>query len=429
MANPTPVPDMPDLNKNFTLTYNKSCKKNILFLGDGFTEADRQLFFHSVKKISNMIFKNKPFNLGVEKSFNIFHIFTPSQKSGISCDDSIYIDSKGMPRYNVQDPAQVTTNAPLKKLVNKKSALGLKFGYQNSLSSISPKTEDNNLIQTFIAKISEKIPAKYSGIPDCWKDVGNDGGSVFVLVNDDVMGGTELKGGYPFCTVSLGNSWGFYYTKKNNGYKVTISDSTEESGKYDHTPATREKERILDYYLYTSILLHEWGHSHFGLGDEYENSNDNTIIVPRCPNLVTRDDLLVNGTFTPSNAVWYDVISQEVKEFMGGKNKENKPRPLYEKKDDNKTCDSFTGMNFEDNDPCCPSVPYRCWDSPKVIGLYEGGGNKYCGVYRPAGLCKMRSGFDQMTDFCYICMLAIIKKIDPSLEKKLKDKYYPKPFG
>jgi hypothetical protein len=64
-----------------------------------------------------------------------------------------------------------------------------------------------------------------------------------------------------------------------------------------------------------------------------------------------------------------------------------------------------------------------------IVGIYEGGGYHDCGVFRPAGRCRMRGGFDFSIPFCHVCRYVIVDAIDPTrhgdLDSKLYDKVYP----
>jgi hypothetical protein len=71
--------------------------------------------------------------------------------------------------------------------------------------------------------------------------------------------------------------------------------------------------------------------------------------------------------------------------------------------------------------------------SPKtkadIIGLYEGGGYHDCGVFRPAGRCRLRTGFLATIPFCHVCRYIIVDAIDPrkhgDLDSRFYDKVYP----
>jgi hypothetical protein len=63
-----------------------------------------------------------------------------------------------------------------------------------------------------------------------------------------------------------------------------------------------------------------------------------------------------------------------------------------------------------------------------IIGLYEGGAHVDCGVFRPAGRCKLRNTIDTKIPFCQVCRYIIVDRVDatllPALDK-LYDPFYP----
>jgi hypothetical protein len=59
-----------------------------------------------------------------------------------------------------------------------------------------------------------------------------------------------------------------------------------------------------------------------------------------------------------------------------------------------------------------------------VLGIYDGGGQTDCGVFRPAGRCRMRAGFDTTVPFCHVCSYVIVDMLDPTKHQKL-DRSYP----
>jgi hypothetical protein len=59
-----------------------------------------------------------------------------------------------------------------------------------------------------------------------------------------------------------------------------------------------------------------------------------------------------------------------------------------------------------------------------IVGIYEGGGRADCGVFRPAGRCRMRAGLDTTTPFCYVCAYILVDLLDPSVHDEL-DQLYP----
>ena len=58
-----------------------------------------------------------------------------------------------------------------------------------------------------------------------------------------------------------------------------------------------------------------------------------------------------------------------------------------------------------------------------LIGVYEGGGYLDCGMFRPAGRCKMRTGTDSTVPFCHVCKYLIVDLINPAVHGKLDDEY------
>jgi IgA Peptidase M64 len=76
-----------------------------------------------------------------------------------------------------------------------------------------------------------------------------------------------------------------------------------------------------------------------------------------------------------------------------------------------------------------PSLSKRPPNNAEIIGLYEGGGYHDCGVFRPAGRCRMRGGDPKTIPFCHVCRYVIVDTVDPTrhgeLDTKLYDKVYP----
>ena len=109
-----------------------------------------------------------------------------------------------------------------------------------------------------------------------------------------------------------------------------------------------------DNATFSQVLVHEFGHSYAGLGDEYfydENYGEAypADTEPWEPNLTTKVDF---------RQKWADML----------------PDP--------------TGR----------------------VGLYEGGGNQSKGVYRPSPDCRMRT--NESPDFCPVCARAIVRLTD-----------------
>jgi IgA Peptidase M64 len=59
-----------------------------------------------------------------------------------------------------------------------------------------------------------------------------------------------------------------------------------------------------------------------------------------------------------------------------------------------------------------------------IVGIYEGGVGHDCGVFRPAGRCRMRDNDVVTMPFCHVCRYVIVDTVDPSQHGEL-DKLYP----
>lgn len=60
-----------------------------------------------------------------------------------------------------------------------------------------------------------------------------------------------------------------------------------------------------------------------------------------------------------------------------------------------------------------------------LIGIYDGGGHVDCGVYRPAGRCRMRHRINASLPFCQVCRYVIVDKVDPAFQGALDLLYAP----
>jgi hypothetical protein len=59
-----------------------------------------------------------------------------------------------------------------------------------------------------------------------------------------------------------------------------------------------------------------------------------------------------------------------------------------------------------------------------IIGVYEGGSYHDCGVFRPAGRCKMRDQDILTLPLCFVCRYIIVDTVDPTRHREL-DLLYP----
>jgi hypothetical protein len=82
---------------------------------------------------------------------------------------------------------------------------------------------------------------------------------------------------------------------------------------------------------------------------------------------------------------------------------------------------NYSGVMTPTNLPMLKTKPAVLQD---IIGIYEGGGRHDCGVFRPAGRCKMRQGATYTIPFCHVCRYIIVDTLDPTQHGEL-DKLYP----
>ena len=71
-----------------------------------------------------------------------------------------------------------------------------------------------------------------------------------------------------------------------------------------------------------------------------------------------------------------------------------------------------------------PTLSKRPSIKADIIGLYEGGFVFDCGVFRPAGRCRMRDQNIITTPYCFVCRYILVDNIDPS-QHGLLNKLYP----
>ncbi len=82
---------------------------------------------------------------------------------------------------------------------------------------------------------------------------------------------------------------------------------------------------------------------------------------------------------------------------------------------------NYAGIMTPTNLPALTKKPANPQD---IIGIYEGGGSHDCGVFRPAGRCKMRQGDNASVIFRHVCRYAIVDRVNPGKHGEL-DLLYP----
>ncbi|MBO7198937.1 MAG: peptidase M64 [Alistipes sp.] len=120
--------------------------------------------------------------------------------------------------------------------------------------------------------------------------------------------------------------------------------------------------------MFRPVVVHEFGHSFGGLGDEYfyDNADDNDemhslLHEPWEPNITTLVDF---------DSKWADMVAEGVEI----------PTAVTEERSEN-----------------------------YVVGVYEGGGYRSKGIYRPVDVCRMRNNTAER--FCPVCERALERVI------------------
>jgi IgA Peptidase M64 len=95
----------------------------------------------------------------------------------------------------------------------------------------------------------------------------------------------------------------------------------------------------------------------------------------------------------------------------------------------NKDTDTIKVNNEPDYPVDIPDFKPPC-KSYKLVGIYEGAATYTGMLYRPSGLCKMRTQSDSSKvdgngEFCYVCKYLIVNRVNPSLHGLLDKKHYP----
>jgi hypothetical protein len=136
---------------------------------------------------------------------------------------------------------------------------------------------------------------------------------------------------------------------------------------------------------FASVTMHEFGHSIFGLADEYQywegcssgetDRDEYTGSEPSSPNLTSQTNR--------ADIKWNYFINDST------------PVPTMVNPDCS-NCDERANVLSDDT----------------IIGEYEGAGYFHCGKFRPAYTCRMRS---HSVDFCRVCVDAIADSLSPFL--------------
>ena len=138
-----------------------------------------------------------------------------------------------------------------------------------------------------------------------------------------------------------------------------------------------------DHPTFAQVLVHEFGHSYAGLGDEYFYDDGYESMYPADtepwePNLTTLVDF---------QSKWADMLPK-------GTAVPTPPDPKVPNYRNITTDKERKALN----------------DATQRVGVFEGGGYQSKGVYRPAQECRMK--INEVEDFCPVCARAIIQITD-----------------
>ena len=136
-----------------------------------------------------------------------------------------------------------------------------------------------------------------------------------------------------------------------------------------------------DHPTFSQVLVHEFGHSYAGLGDEYYYDDGFITMYPADtepwePNLTTLVDF---------DSKWADMLPRGT----------TFPTPPVTLPDRSSTAD-------KDRKALNAAV--------QRVGVFEGGGYQSKGVYRPAQECRMK--INEVENFCPVCSRAIVRITD-----------------
>ena len=138
-----------------------------------------------------------------------------------------------------------------------------------------------------------------------------------------------------------------------------------------------------DHPTFAQVLVHEFGHSYAGLGDEYFYDDAYETMYPADtepwePNLTTLVDF---------NSKWADMLPK-------GSTIPTPPDPKVP---------NYRKITNDKERLLLNEATQR-------VGVFEGGGYQSKGVYRPAQECRMK--INEVEDFCPVCARAIIRITD-----------------
>lgn len=159
------------------------------------------------------------------------------------------------------------------------------------------------------------------------------------------------------------------------------------------------------------VLVHEFGHSFGGLGDEYFYDDQYTQyyypdLEPWNPNLTTLHSFFDDDAPPSSHRLWGSLKWADMLQQT-----DSNPSAATT----NRPASTQTRTKLKRSQIEIPTKrqPNQSENDTETLGLYEGGGYSSKGVYRPAYNCRMRT--NAVPRFCPVCRRALQKMIDYQL--------------
>lgn len=173
------------------------------------------------------------------------------------------------------------------------------------------------------------------------------------------------------------------------------------------------------------VLVHEFGHSFGGLGDEYFYDDQYTQyyypdLEPWNPNLTTLHSFFNTDPAPASPRLWgshkwADMLKETAENRLADANERSNSFDERTDAADKRSNSSDGRTDIVDKQHIPAGIPTKLMpgqseSDTETLGLYEGGGYTSHGVYRPAYNCRMRT--NAVPRFCPVCRRALQKMID-----------------
>jgi hypothetical protein len=116
-----------------------------------------------------------------------------------------------------------------------------------------------------------------------------------------------------------------------------------------------------------------------------------------------------------------EVVAKNIKDWITANDRPLTPKNCTGKTGDYVQTPTLTGIDL-------PGIDFCFSDTPRIVGLYEGGSLYACGIYHPTGKCMMRGNHEDSSEFCAVCRYVIVDFVNPFLHFQIDrdyDEIYP----